>query len=151
MVHSIPGPDCSLSALRESGGERPPGMEPNPGVFGDNEGLGDLRLPLRGWHPVLLFLLDPVSPLLAQTGRRWDRRGGNEPAHALLPGSLRKASQGSPRNQDIRLSLLTHVPKPSPPTATQDVLIAPCTHRWGPHPPEHLRWLVHIGSQISIN
>ena len=75
-------------------------MESDPGVFGDDEGLGDLRLPLQDWHPGLRFLLDPVSPLLAQTGRQWERRGGNEPAHTLLPGSLRRASQGSCRNRD---------------------------------------------------
>lgn len=90
-------------------------MESSPGVGGDYKGLGDLQPPLWDWHQVLHFLLHPVSPFLAQAGIWWEKGDGSESAHTLLPGFLRRAPKGCHRDPDVRLSLLMHIPKPSPP------------------------------------
>ncbi|XP_047618947.1 solute carrier family 23 member 1-like isoform X2 [Phacochoerus africanus] len=115
------------------GGERPPGMESHPGgIRGDCEGLGDLRPPLWDWHQVLHVRLHPGPPLLAQAGMRGAKRGGSEPAHALLPGLLSRAAEGRRRNRDVR-TLLPHGPLASPSQRGRADL--PLRSGW--YPPSH--------------
>lgn len=129
LAPSGPSPDCSLSPIRQSGGERPPGMDSDPGVRRVDEGLEGLQPPLGDRHQVLHVLPRPVPPLLAQTGARWERSRESEPAHTLLPGFLRRAPKRCRRNQDVRRCHLTHAPGRLHSPWPQNVPTSPLT--WG--------------------